>query len=671
MAKNDTVVIDSIIQQRMASVDLTPVEKGDAFQRLAIEQVLKHRTPEPEELEEGIVDGTDDGGVDGLFVVVNGLLMGDVNSVPWPRSGVELEVWILTCKHHETFRQAPLDNLYASVAEILDLSLSSEDLKGQYSEEILRRRIDLYYAYERAAHAISSLAINVAYISRGDTGKIGESIVARSEQITTKVKELFRECVVRFDFIGAAEIVDLYRRTHGPRRRLPFVELLSSENSYAVLVTLKDLAAFVTDEQGELRQEFFDSNVRDFMGLNPVNQDIRSTLCDRDSPEFWWLNNGVTILATTASVVGKQLVLEEIQIVNGLQTTESIFRYFKGVDGEPLEGSVLVKVIQSTDDSVRDAIIRSTNNQTAVEAASLYATDKVQRDIEEVLRVHGLRYERRKNYYVNRRVASDRIVTPLYIGSGFVALGLKNPNRAPSFGSGAIRNAVAYQRVFGHNHDINMWVVVAAVLKFTDRMLYRSVRRQEHARRFVQNWRHVSAFLYVVRTLGTFGYSIGDLAGLDVNELDEDLMTETIGTLRGCKSRTRRLKRWSQSETQAASKLVSEQAGIGDLVDWKPSSWGNEKGWTPSLIEEDLVKRVNELLPDQPWKPGVHGKVAEKLGCGAGMCSRAIQLLIHRGVRYQQVDGVVYDTDGYVISVDRERVSEEQVWSLRGRDGAE
>ena len=180
MAKNDTVVIDSIIQQRMGLADLTPEEKGEAFQRLAVEQVLKHMRPEPEELEEGIVDGSYDGGVDGLFIAVNGLLMADVESMPPLGSRVELEIWILTCKHHNTFRQAPLDNLYASVVEILDLSLSREDLKGQYSDELLRRRFDLYYAYERAAHATSSLAINVAYISRGETANIGNPIVARA-----------------------------------------------------------------------------------------------------------------------------------------------------------------------------------------------------------------------------------------------------------------------------------------------------------------------------------------------------------------------------------------------------------------------------------------------------------------------------------------------------------
>ena len=110
------------------------------------------------------------------------------------------------------------------------------------------------------------------------------ALVARAKQITAKVKELFRDSVVRFRFIGAAEIVDLYRRTHSPLLQLPFVELLSSENSYAALVSLEKLAAFVTDEQGDLRQEFFDSNVRDFMGLNPVNHDIGNTLRDRHSP---------------------------------------------------------------------------------------------------------------------------------------------------------------------------------------------------------------------------------------------------------------------------------------------------------------------------------------------------------------------------------------------------
>ena len=47
--------------------------------------------------------------------------------------------------------------------------------------------------------------------------------------------------------------------------------------------------------------------------------------------------------------------------------------------------TLLIKVLVSTDVLVRDRIIRATNNQNAVELASLHATDKIQRDIEEIL----------------------------------------------------------------------------------------------------------------------------------------------------------------------------------------------------------------------------------------------------------------------------------------------
>ncbi|HDX4721256.1 TPA: AIPR family protein, partial [Enterobacter asburiae] len=38
----------------------------------------------------------------------------------------------------------------------------------------------------------------------------------------------------------------------------------------------------------------------------------------------------------------------------------------------------MVKVIVSNDESVRDQIIRATNNQTAVEQYSLHATERIQ-----------------------------------------------------------------------------------------------------------------------------------------------------------------------------------------------------------------------------------------------------------------------------------------------------
>jgi hypothetical protein len=170
--------------------------------------------------------------------------------------------------------------------------------------------------------------------------------------------------------------------------------------------------------------------VRDYLGENRVNEDIGNSLADANAPEFWWLNNGVTLLATNATSAGKVLTLQDIQIVNGLQTTESIFRHFQTGSAVSLDRGVLVKVVVSSDVAIRDQIIRATNNQSLVEAASLHATDKLQRDIEEILERHDWYYERRKNYYRNIGKPAARFVTPLYLAAGYIALVMKNPGVA-------------------------------------------------------------------------------------------------------------------------------------------------------------------------------------------------------------------------------------------------
>jgi hypothetical protein len=59
--------------------------------------------------------------------------------------------------------------------------------------------------------------------------------------------------------------------------------------------------------------------------------------------------------------------------------------------------------------------------------ASLHATDKIQRDIEDVLLRDGLFYERRTNYYANQGPPASHIISPLYIASGYMTLVLKSP----------------------------------------------------------------------------------------------------------------------------------------------------------------------------------------------------------------------------------------------------
>lgn len=667
MAKNDRLLIDGIIDDRV-EIKLPSEKRDEAFEYFAFEQTLKDHDLSREEIKAGNVDGRNDGGIDGFFIIVNGHYLSDPQSFKWPKTGSVLEVWIITCKHHDTFKQAPLDNLAASVSELLDFAIESDKLKGDYSNQIIRFRENLKLAYRKVSPRLSSFSINFCYASRGNTSELGESIISRSEQIKKITLDSFGNCTSQFLFCGSAELIELHRKTPNFTLELPFVEDLSRGERYVMLVNLNDYYNFISDH-GKLRRYLFDSNVRDFMGLNRVNDDIKNTLLNLDSPDFWWLNNGVTILATGASVVGKSIQIEDIQIVNGLQTSESIFRHFSNGGVDPKKRSVLVKVLVTNEGDVRDTIIRATNNQTTVELASLHATDKVQRDIEDILKQHDLYYERRINYYKNQGISTDQILTPLYLASGYVSLFLKAPDQATRLKSRFMRSEAAYEKVFSLNTDLNVWPKISNILKNTDKFL-ETVRPtgNKGSERFLKGNRHFLSFLTLSRLFNNFNFSVEDLINFDVFEYSNSELKKTWSFL-------------SKTHVNPISKAKIKKSYLLTLCQNAVKEWdikGIErilKGATPDLtykrkkimsnssvkkeVTMEFAQQVNLILPDQPWKPGIHKEIISKLNCSQSDYFDAVKLLIDAGERYHQKDGVVYDEEGNVLKIDTDRVDSE------------
>ena len=663
MAKNDKILIDGIIDDRI-EIKLPSNKRDEAFEYFSFEQILKDFDLSSDEIKFGSVDGRNDGGIDGFFILVNGHYLSDPKTFNWPKTGSILEVSIITCKHHDTFKQAPLDNLAASVSEIFDFSVEEEDLRGDYSTQILKQRKNLKYAYRKVSPRLSNFSVEFSYASRGNTGDMGESIISRANQITKITEDLFGNCKSKFNFCGATELINLHRKAPNFSLELPFTEALSRGERYVLLVDLKEYYKFISDE-GKLRRYLFDSNVRDFMGLNRVNEDIRETLADEDSPDFWWLNNGVTILATGASVIGKSIQIEDIQIVNGLQSTESIFRHFDSGGLDSNNRSILVKIIVSRDENIRDSIIRATNNQTNVELSSLHATDKIQRDIEEVLKRNGLFYERRTNYYKNQDINTDKIVTPLYIAAGYVNLILKSPHQASGLRSRFMRSEVAYDNVFSPNADLNVWPQIANIMKMTDEFLetVRPSKFRGGGERFLKTKRQFLSFITISRLMGDFNFGVNKIIDFDLETYTHEELEETWNLINSKEPVNKKVVVKKGYLLKLCEKAVRKweikgieriQQGIKARISYRHD---NKKETVK--ITKDFALMVNEILPTQPWKPGVHREVVEKLECSTREYFEAVKILINEGIRNQQKDGVVYDDNGNVILIDEERVDPE------------
>ena len=527
MAKNDLILIDSIIEERV-NKKMPSDKKDEVFEYLVYEQVLKEYDLSSEEITAGSVDGRNDGGIDAIYIMVNGHLISDTKTALLPKTNANLEVYIFTCKHKDSFKQDPVNNIFTSLQELLDFSKKECDLDGDYNEDVLEKRNNFISIYKKVAIILEEFSIKVIFASRGDAkNEIGENVEARGKQIETLCKEYFSGCEVGFEFWGAEEILSAYRKRADYSLTLDVKECMTHGKQMVVLASLKDYFDFITYDDKKMRKYLFDSNVRGFMGINAVNGDILGTLNNRkDEEDFWWLNNGVTILCSTAVAIGKSITITNVQIVNGLQTSECIYRYFNECDKSEDDRVVLIKILPCESSLIADDIIRSTNNQTAVQSSSLRATDKIQEDIEDILKKEGLYYERRVNYYLNQGVPIEKIFSPLYLAAGYMALILKRPYSAVALKQKFMRKKESYEEIFSERDNLLIWPVIAQLMRKTDEYMS-NLRQNGSGERFLRNVRYLVSFLTVSRLLGTFAYSSNSLISLDLSKYTFDEVKRT------------------------------------------------------------------------------------------------------------------------------------------------
>ena len=453
-------------------------------------------------------------------------------------------------------------------------------------------------------------------------------------------------------FAGGAELLSMYRRVKKFDLTLEFNEHLTQKSqSYVLLCRLDAYAKFLTDEDGRLRRYLFDSNVRDYLGVNSVNKDIRATLESEGDYQFWWLNNGITILATAGNVIGKEVRLVGVQIVNGLQTSESVFEHFRGESPVSGDKSILVRIVISTNEEMRDRIIRATNNQTRIDSIALHATERVQRDIEDALATAGWAYERRENDQRHAGASAEKRVSLLYAAGAMLALGLKDPVTSSRVKGRRLRNQLLYDSVFASSRDVRIWPAVVRIAKRVDSLIAQVKAASEDIGfkwrgRSIATWRNPAALMLVAKRLGRFDYGDGDLVRFEENLITEQDVKEVgdlIVAVSGGQSQGGGVK---QRVILKCCALLAQRHMIAGLDSVR--SLESIADHLPDVSEETAI-RVNSVLPEQPWSGKWLREVASQLGMSRTTVRIAVRMLIRRGLRYRQENGMLFDNDGKVV----------------------
>jgi hypothetical protein len=538
MTDTDRTVLDQVVSE--TKKEIAPEMKDDEFFELFCAQnVLLQQQLESEEIESGLIGGDaqqqtgSDGGIDAIYVLVNGRFVRDASEAESLRNSfkqnVVINVVVVQASTEKGFKLQRLLRFKDTMEDIF--SLDRTTFSESYNQG-LREAIETFRALHQA-FATKHAAVHVSYfyVTKGDTATISPDVHGLKQEIENKAKKILatiKACSVVF--IGARELFELANSIPTVSHPLRCSDSVNPAQGGAcvALVALTDYVKFLTDEKGGLRTNFFEANVRDYQGEVAVNEAIQDTLNNPGDEEFWWLNNGITIVAQKLGGHPKELILDDPQIVNGLQTSQKIFDHFgqrsdlKASDKREL----LIRVIQVNNPTTHDRIIEATNSQTRMAPSSLWATRPIHRDIETVFRADGLYYDRRKTSYRRKGIPLVKVVGISELAQSVGAILLQEPDHARA------RPATRYfqeksnhDKVFSEKYDIHVFSVCVRIRKTVDSFL----RTQEPDRGHRNNLLFYVMMVATCFALRTQKARHERVAGLHVDKkFDEPLLREAL-----------------------------------------------------------------------------------------------------------------------------------------------
>jgi hypothetical protein len=187
------------------------------------------------------------------------------------------------------------------------------------------------------------------------------------------------------------------------------------------------------DDPKTIDDDIFNENIRVYKHGHQVNQAIIDSAYQSANYQFFYLNNGITLLCEDEDYVpntkSPTVNLKNIQIINGGQTSHSLFEVYKAEPEKLRTIEVLIRLcITKRNKTIGERISESTNNQIPVASRDLHSNDSVQRKLQEEFELLGFFYERKPNQYPDED--SSKILNNELLGQLYMAYYLDMPSEA-------------------------------------------------------------------------------------------------------------------------------------------------------------------------------------------------------------------------------------------------
>ncbi len=504
------------------------------FEHFALLQIYKNKSVSYENIINSIVDGGNDGGIDSLIVFVDDDVIEDISDLEDYefKNRTRAKFSFTQTKKENSFKESTLDKLITTIPVILDLEKNETALLSRFNSDLVNQVLLLIEVWKQTAMKGGAIIVEFNYITNATEIQINKVFEQKQEQLKELIQQAVSPHKINFNLYGCSELLELYQKQKSNRLTIEFKDRPMTIEykggiGYVGTVLLDVYKQFITSESGQIRDELFESNIRHFQGLVDVNKKIKYSVENETLEDFWWLNNGITIIAEDPREVGKKLSIENVQIVNGLQTSYSIYNNLPEDNDE--SRSVLVKIIINTNKEITDNIIAATNSQNPVSPTLLRATEPIHRNIELFFLNNGYYYDRRKNYYKNQGKPSAKIFSIKFTAQSIETILFGSPHSARSSPTSLVKKEANYSRIFNPNNNFKAYLHCCLINKFAHNFWLRT--EDQNLKSKISNFKlHLSKLIphfYLEKNQIT----LQDLIEIDIDALTERNFSDTISFL--------------------------------------------------------------------------------------------------------------------------------------------
>ena len=410
-------IVKAHLESFVKSFGLEADEEAVQFEKYATHCVLSNRYSSTFDLDD-VSTGPGDEGIDGIALLIDEMVTTSAEDTQAvfssQRRNHDVDVLFVQAKRSENFdlgdflkfkegilrfaTQTPYavtDEVLSDARQIFDIVLN-EVPKVRNGKPSLTARFVTTGLYQNPAAIETALADFLIQLA-----ELG----------------LFHDVDVRF--IDRDELTRLWVSTYsGINASLPAFSIAALPNiagideAYLAVVRASDFVSnLLVTEDGNLRTQVFEENVRSFLGHdNPVNKSIAATLASDAASRFPVLNNGITIVSPDVKLQGTTLHLTNYQIVNGCQTSNVLF------ENRTTLGDVMVniKVVKTQLEDVFSELVRATNSQSKIEDTQFLSLRPIIKRVEQYFNTYDgaesrLYLERRDRQYVGQDIPATRI----------------------------------------------------------------------------------------------------------------------------------------------------------------------------------------------------------------------------------------------------------------------